>query len=238
MVLPLRWMLADLIKGRDWFISKGKREQVEGSRWNAIESRVTREEKGSRCAGIRNAHSSLWSLFYTTRAFNRETTCTYTAPKEPSWNTASALGLQTMLRSWAEATSSKSHGTSGLWPSKSPARWMSGHGFCGDWAGKPVRISAYEAGPCPKVPLTGSHSRFPDHMLREWANKEPSLLSAGECRLYTTTDKAPKAVEVAGSIEGGDWHSGGSKLGGLVMLCRNWQEKNCHETGGFFQKAK
>lgn len=76
-------------------------------------------------------------------------------------------------------------------------------------------------------------------MLCEWAEKEPYLLSAGECRTYTATAKPPKAVEGwQGALREETDHNRGSKLGELVMLCRNWQEKNRPETGGFFQKAK
>lgn len=56
----------------------------------------------------RYAHWSLWSLSHTTRAFNHETTCAYTAPTQPSWNLSWASKL--MLRSWPKAMSTVASG--------------------------------------------------------------------------------------------------------------------------------
>lgn len=43
----------------------------------------------------RHTHCSLQALFHTTRAYNHEAACVYTALTQPSRNPAPALGLQT-----------------------------------------------------------------------------------------------------------------------------------------------
>lgn len=65
-------------------------------------------------------------------------------------------------------------------PSFLKAEWVD---MTGGWAGKRVRILAYEASPWPTVPWMSSHPCFPGSMAPERAEKEPCLLSAGPCHV-------------------------------------------------------
>lgn len=86
-------MPADLIREETGSSAKGKvnRWMFKQADERQAKIRETREDRGSRYAGIRYTHYRYGLFFYTTRAFIHETTC---ATDSPSWNT-SALGLQT-----------------------------------------------------------------------------------------------------------------------------------------------
>lgn len=183
-----------------------------------VKTRETRQDRGSRYAGLRYTHYHCGLFFYTTRAFIHEATCT----TEPSWNTSPSLGRQTNAEElcWGHIFQKPWQ----QWPPtlQGPRKMKEWTWLLGAWVGKQARISAYNAHPQGKVPLVGSPSCFPDLWHKGELRKRLTCSLQENVMVQNTTAEPTKALGMAGSTEGKIDHSCGSKQRGLVMLFRDW----------------
>jgi hypothetical protein len=140
------WIIVVLIKRITWLISKRK---TQAGRRQTLQTKA-REKKKAEVANTET--SEVYSLvtlisFTVLRLLTLKRTKLQASPVGPLF--APAPCLQLCCGVGLSLPSSKSNGSRGLWPSKIPARWVSGDDGYGAGLEKQVRISAEDSGPLP-----------------------------------------------------------------------------------------